>query len=84
MCDSIEALVSSLYDDEELEIVCEGDWEVDCKHQFKVDIVRYEGRTYAVQQSRQGSYHTDYYYDDNIVWRVEPKEVTKIEWVPVK
>lgn len=66
-----------LFDDEDdsLEIVEEGDWTQDHKYQHMETVAKYEGKFYSFNQSRSGSYHTDWYYNDTEVYEVEP--VTK-------
>ena len=46
------------------EVIEDGDWEVDCKYQFRSSIVKFMDKYYQITESRTGSYHTDYYYDD--------------------
>jgi hypothetical protein len=60
------------------ETVQEGEWEVDHKWEHKETIIKYLDKFYCVQQSRSGSYFTDYYYNDPDVYEVEPKEITTI------
>lgn len=67
---------------ESIKIVEDGDWEVDGKYQNCRTIVKYQDKHYAIYQQRSGSYFTEYNYDDEEVFEVEPHEVVKIttEW----
>lgn len=82
-----EALVTKiieLFEDDELEIVEEGDWVVGHKIDVCVTIVKYKDKYYKITQCRSGSYYSDYEYYDEEVTEVVPKEVTTIKWVKVK
>jgi hypothetical protein len=73
---------------EEFEEVEDGDWTQDGKYQFSTSIVRHDptGRFFAIHNTRSGSYHTDWYYQEpsvNEVRQVE-KVITVTEWEPVK
>jgi hypothetical protein len=73
-------------DPEVIEIIQEGDWKQEHKYQYSETIVKFEDKYYSVNQSRSGSYHSDWYYNDPDVYEVERKEeiVTKVTWPRVK
>lgn len=75
-----------LFDEEELEMAQEGEWEQDHKYQFKSSVAKYEDKFYQFSESRSGSYHTDWYYNDTDVQEVTPvKKVIEVtEYVIVK
>lgn len=56
------------------EVIEDGDWEVDCKYQFRSSIVKFMDKHYQINEARSGSYHTDYYYDDPDIFEVTPVE----------
>ena len=60
----------------------DGDWEVDCKYQFRSSIVKFMDKYYQINEFRSGSYHTDYYYDAPEIFEVNKVEkvVTTIVW----
>lgn len=64
------------------EVVTQGDWIDDCKYSFSTSIVKYNDKYYRIDQSRSGSYHTDYYYNDPTVYQVTRREemVLKTYW----
>lgn len=84
MDEALVAKIIELFEDDELEIVEEGDWVVDHKIDVCVTIVKYKDKYYRITQCRSGSYYSDYEYHDTEVWEVVPKEVTTIKWVKVK
>ena len=63
-------------------VIEDGDWEVDCDYQFRSSIVKFMDKYYQINESRSGSYHTDYYYDDPEIFEVNKVEkvVTTIVW----
>jgi hypothetical protein len=75
--------ILGLHEDYALEFVQEGDWVQEHKNQYKSDIVIYEDDYYQIDQSRSGSYHSDWFYDNPIVFPVERKVeiVEKVTWV---
>jgi len=60
---------------EMLGCIDEGDWEQDHKYQYNTSIYEYEGRYIRVNQSRSGSYHSDWYYNDPDFDEVAPRKV---------
>ena len=85
MNEALVAKIIELFEDDELEIIEEGDWEIEYKdHACKETIVKYEDKYYNIIQGRSGSYYSDYEFDDEEVCEVVPKEVTNIKWVKVK
>jgi hypothetical protein len=87
-------LVNDCYLDEdyltpEFEIEEEGDWGVDFKYQYCIDIWKHvpTDTYWQINNSRSGSYHTDYYYNRPDFWQVNKTEkvVTKTvtEWSKV-
>lgn len=65
---------------EGIEIIKEGDWNQEHKSQFRTTIAKYKDVLFAVSESRSGSYHTDWYYDDTCITAVEPFEKVVIEY----
>lgn len=80
----ILAVYNEEADHPDIETVEEGSWEQDGKYQFCEAIFKHEDEFYCVSQSRSGSYHSDWYYNDPDVYEVTPKEIKTIKWVPVK
>ncbi len=85
--------VSDLYGVKEqdgFKLVENTDWIEDGKCSYHEIIFEFEDKTWVLYESRQGSYHTDYYYDtlegdhDRIVYEVEKKEVITHKWVITK
>lgn len=70
-----------------LELVEDTGWYSGGKYEQREWIFKFEDHYYEVCDSREGSYHTDYYtYSCDFPEEVEcdevfPKEVTKIVWV---
>ena len=93
----LETRIANMHDEyfneeymtDEFEIEEEGSWEVDFKYQTCVDIWKHvpTGTYWQINNSRSGSYHTDYYYNKPHFWQVNKTEkvVTKTvtEWSPV-
>lgn len=85
MNEALVAKIIELFEDDELEIVEEGDWEIEYKdHACKETIVKHEDKYYNIVSGRSGSYYSDYEFDDPEVTEVVPKEVTTIKRVKVK
>ncbi|MCK5017722.1 MAG: hypothetical protein KAS32_11725, partial [Candidatus Peribacteraceae bacterium] len=65
---------------EGFKLVDEGEWEDDGKYQYKEVVFEYEGKTWALDVDRSGSYFTDYYYGvvENANGAIV-KEVEKVE-----
>lgn len=65
-------------------------WRSDGKYDLRNSIVEFENKFYIINESRSGSYHTDYHYErDDWPQEVELSEVKKVEvtthkWVTVK
>lgn len=78
LADAYKAAEQFLDDVEGLEIVEKGEWTQDHKYQSCETIVSFEGSLYAVQQSRSGSYHSDWHYDTTYFVPVERHEETKV------
>lgn len=78
LADAFKAADQFLDDVEGLEIVRQGEWAQDCKYQHCETIVRFEGDLYSVQQSRAGSYHSDWHYGTTHFVPVERREETKV------
>lgn len=66
-----------------VEVVEVGDWIDEGKYSYQSTIIKYKDKFYSVNQSRSGSYHTDYYYDDPTVYEVVQKERTTVDWIRV-
>ena len=63
-----------------------GDWIENGKYSYRSDIYSTEdGNHFEIQNSRSGSYHTDYYYSEPDVCQVKPvvKVITKVVWEAV-
>jgi hypothetical protein len=73
-------------DAEELAVVERGEWTQDHKYQNRETVCGYGGKFYSFCESRSGSYHTDWYYNDTEVYEVQPvkKIVETTEWVVIK
>lgn len=71
-------------EDDSIEIIEDGDWVSDYKYELRTSIVAFEGKYYAIHESRSGSYHSDYEYGDPEINEVTPKQVTITDWVAVK
>jgi len=72
---------------DDIEIIEDGEWENGFKdYDTKESIVKFEGKYYSVFEARNGSYYTDYFYDDPIITEVEPKIETVVitKWVAKK
>jgi hypothetical protein len=69
---------------ENCEVASEGDWVQDGKYQHCESIVKFEDEFFSVNESRSGSYHTDWYYNDTYIFPVERREETivKVSWAP--
>lgn len=78
LADAFKEADQSLDDVEGLEIVEQGEWTQDHKYQSCETIVRFEGGLYSVQQSRSGSYHSDWYDCGTSIYPVERQEETKV------
>lgn len=65
-------------DVEGCEQVVDGEWEQDGKHQTRESVLLFKGSHFMLQQSRSGSYHTDWYYSDSYLHEVERREETKV------
>lgn len=66
------------------EVESEG-WEQDGKYQSCATVYRHEptGRFVCINQSRSGSYHSDWYYDDPTICEVVPEVVSITRYVPL-
>lgn len=83
MDESLKSLILNLWNEEEndelyesFEIIDYGKWINDGKYDERDSIVKYKDRYFNINQSRSGSYFTDYDYGDQDVWEVEPFEET--------
>jgi hypothetical protein len=72
-------------DDSGYEEIQLGRWIESAKNSYKTDIVRYDDRYFMISESRYGSYHTDYFYDDPEISEVERevKVVEQVFWKPI-
>jgi len=64
-----------------------GDWVVDYKYETCTHIFQRlsDGKYFALDRRRSGSYYSDYYYEDpEDLYEVEKQEVIKYEWKMVK
>lgn len=72
--------------DDEIKIINKGDWIDDGKYSYKETVVEYQNKFYVIQESRSGSYFTDYHYEDPEIYEVT-KRVEMVEttfWDVVK
>ena len=63
-----------------------GEWIDDGKYSHCSDIYQDDvGNHFEINNSRSGSYHTDYYYNEPDVYQVIPKveTITRVKWVMV-
>lgn len=81
--------ILDLFEEEsdDLTVIEEGDWTQEYKYQYSKTIVYHAPTSayWAIEQSRSGSYHTDWYYDEptaHEVVRVEKRTVVH-SWVEV-
>lgn len=82
MCDYIIKAYDN--ESEEITVVEEGEWESQHKHQYRDIIVEFEERFFCICETRYGSYHQGYEYEDSTVHEVWPKQVTITKWVDTK
>lgn len=70
---------------EDWEEIDNGEWTDEGKYSYNTTIVSKNGKFFAIDQSRSGSYFSDYYYTQAEVYEVKRKEETKIvvSWVRV-
>ncbi len=64
-------------------VVQEGDWISQGKYEYCTNVFQRisDGKYFAQDRSRSGSYFSDYYYRDaENLYEVEKKEVIVIEW----
>lgn len=77
-------------DPELFELTDEGDWVQDWKYQHRSSVVKHipTGIYVQVNQSRSGSYHSDWYYNKADYFQVTPlvetKTITTTTWQLVK
>ena len=75
------------YDTDGCELIDSGKWISEGKRDYREWIFKFDTHYYKVCDSREGSYHTDYYHDsDDFPNEVEckevfPKKVIQIIWV---
>jgi len=62
----------------EFTVVEEGAWSQEHKNQFAQHIVMAHGKFFCISESRSGSYHTDWYYDEPTIQEVTRHEETKV------
>jgi hypothetical protein len=67
---------NDLEDIEGIEIVEEDDWTQEHKYQYKDTYFKYKDHFFCLSESRSGSYHTDWYYNEPDVYEV--KRITKV------
>lgn len=66
------------------EEIDDGQWVDEGKYSYNTTIVSKNGKFFAIDQSRSGSYFSDYFYDKAEVYEVErtEKTITVTTWVP--
>jgi hypothetical protein len=86
LLDMFEQEAHQNIDNDDFRMVEEGNWIQDNKRQYKRTICEYKGRFFKFVESRTGSPHTEYYYDEPSVFEVVPVEKTIVitEWEKVK
>jgi hypothetical protein len=70
--------------DADSEVIDEGDWTDEGKYSFNSSVVRYLDKFYIINQSRSGSYYSDYYYNDPEIYEVSRSEKTVVQVVWTK
>jgi hypothetical protein len=63
---------------EEFTVVEVGEWSQEHKSQYARHIVMAHGQFFCISESRSGSYHTDWFYDEPTVQEVTREEETKV------
>lgn len=78
LIDTEDDPIDGLDDVDEFVSVEEGEWTADHKYQGRTDVFLHKttGRFVAVNQSRSGSYHSDYEYTEPTVCEVFPHSKT--------
>lgn len=61
--------------DLEFEIIEFGDWISEHKWEYRSSIVKWKDAHYRIDETRSGSYYSDYHYDDPTYVQVVPEEV---------
>lgn len=82
-CYDIDNLDEDVYDANGLHVVEDEDWTQDGKYQYADIIVGdNEGNFFCLNNSRSGSYHTDWYYGEPSIYQVKrvEKVVTTVVW----
>lgn len=70
---------------EDWDEIDDGNWTDEGKYSYMTRIVAKNGKFFAIDQSRSGSYFSDYYYTTAEVYEVARKEIvtTVVKWEPV-
>lgn len=75
-------------DSDDFELVEEDEWTQDYKYQYQSTIIKHVPTStfWQINNSRSGSYHTDWYYGTPEFYQVTPhtKVITTVEWKVVK
>jgi hypothetical protein len=77
----------SFRDEDDFILVEEGEWISDGKYQSCTHVFqrKSDGKYFAQNWYRSGSYHSDYYYNDpEDLYEVERKELVTVQWKMVK
>lgn len=82
MNEELVSKIIELFEDDELEIVEDGDWISEHKIDVCETIVKYEDKYYKITQCCSGSYYSDYEYYDPEVPEVIPITIQTIAWKP--
>lgn len=65
----------------EVNVIEEGDWQVEHKHEYCDVVFEYEGKYYMYGMSRSGSYWSDYHWEDpEEAYEVKQVEVVTTVW----
>jgi len=67
--------IYEMFQEEECDITEKGVWVEYGKYSYRTSVIKIEDKFYEIQESRSGSYYTDYYYEDPEIYEVTPKEV---------
>ena len=73
-------------DYDQYKIVEDGDWVSEYKYEYHTLIVSYKGKYYQINESRTGSYFTDYDYSEPEAFEVIPEKrmVEVTDWKVVQ
>lgn len=77
--------ITQMFHDDGIEafydVATQGDWIDNGKFSFSRSIIKYNDKYYQIDQTRSGSYFTDYRYDDPVVYEVTRRDEVIIQTV---